>query len=132
MSYYKWNKSLDVPLYLELIRNDGVGLTGSDPQVMIRRVRNTDNNSLLDSYYWDGSGFTATPTSASMSQVDATNQPGLYVYTFSQSLVQSGTMYSVTYHHNADPLGFTSERHYFLTTASGSDLGVTLYESEVD
>jgi hypothetical protein len=127
MSYFRWSVENDVSLFLELVNSDGTGVSGSDPQVMIRRYRNV-NGSLLDNYYWDGSGFTATPTSASMSEVDATNQPGLYVYEFQQSLVQSGTLYNVHYFNNSNPFGFTTERHYFAVTGSSGD--VKVYESE--
>jgi len=129
MSYYRWSIGSDVSLFLELAKGDGTGLAGSDQQVMSRRYRQVDGG-LLDNFYWNGSGFTVTPTSASMSQVDATNQPGVYVYQFSQSLVQSGTVYNVMYKHNTTPLGFTTERHFFLLSGSSGDLKV--YESEVD
>lgn len=129
MSYYRWSIGSDVSLFLELPKSDGTGLTGSDPQVMIRRYRTVDGG-LLDNNYWNGTGFTSTPFSHSMAQVDATNQPGLYVYHFSQSLIQSGTLYNVMYKHNATPLGFSTERHYFLLSGSSGDLKV--YESEVD
>lgn len=130
MSYYRWSIGSDVPLFLELRKGDGTGLTGSDPQVMIRRYKNVEG-SPLDGNYWDGTNsFTTVPTSHSMAQVDATNNPGLYVYTFSQSLIQSGTVYNVYYKHNANPVGFTTERHWFATTGSSGD--VKVYESEAD
>jgi hypothetical protein len=129
MSYFRWGIGSDVSLFLDVARTDGIGLTGSDPQVMIRRFRTVDGG-LLDNYYWNGSTFVVTPTSASMTEVDPTNQPGVYVYTFSQSLVQSGTVYNVLYKHNANPLGFTTERHYFVMT--GSDGTIKVYESEAD
>lgn len=129
MSYYRWSIGSDVSLFLELRRGDGTGVVGSDPQVMIRRYRTVDGG-LLDNNYWNGSGFTSTPTSASMSEVDATNQPGLYVYNFAQTLIQSGTVYNVMYKHNREPVGYTTERHYFVTTGSSGD--VKIYESEVD
>ena len=129
MSYYRWGIGSDVSLFLDLVRSDGVGLTGSDPQVMIRRYRSVDGG-FLDNYYWDGSSFVSTPTSASMTQVDQTNQPGVYVYAFSQSLIQSGTVYNVMYKHNSTPLGFVNEYHYFVMT--GSDGTIKVYESEID
>lgn len=130
MSYFRWPIGSDVSLFLEVVKADGTGLTGSDPQVTIRRYRNADGTGFLDNYFWNGSGFTATPTSASMVEVDPTNQPGVYVYAFSQSLVQSASLYNVFYKHNRDPIGFSSERHYF--TLSGSSGDVKVYESEVD
>ncbi len=128
MSYFKWSIGADISLFLEIVKGNGVGLTGSDPCIMIRRFRSVDGNSFLDNYFWDGSTFGATAVSHSMTQVDATNQPGLYTYCFSQSLVQSGTVYNVHYIHNSDPVGFSTERHYFTTSGSSGD--ITLYESE--
>jgi hypothetical protein len=125
--YYRWSIGSDVSLFLDIVKSDGTGLTGSDPQTMIRRYRNVDGG-LLDNYYWNGSGFTSTPTSASMTEVDATNQPGVYAYQFSQSLIQSGTLYNVHYKHNSIPVGFTTERHFFLLSGTSGDLKV--YESE--
>lgn len=130
MSYFRWSIHSDVTLFLEVVQSNGQGLTGADPQVMIRRYRSVDAPTLLDNYYWNGTGFTATPTSASMVEVDSTNQPGVYAYTFSQSLIQSGTVYNVMYKHNSNPVGFSSERHYFVTTGSSGDINV--FESEVD
>ena len=131
MSYYRWDLETSIPLFLEIANSNGVGVTGSDPHVAIRRY-STDNGVLLDNYYWNGTGFTVTPTSASMTQVDATNYPGLYTYFFSQSLVQSGTLYNVYFKHNSTPVGFSTERHVFLSGADGSTVTVRLYESEVD
>jgi hypothetical protein len=130
MSYYRWSIGSDISLFLELAKGNGTGLTGSDPQVMIRRYRTVDSNTLLDNYYWTGTAFSATPTSHSMSEVDATNNPGLYVYHFSQSLIQSSSIYNVYYKHNSSPLGMMTERHYFVL--SGSDGDIKVYESEID
>lgn len=127
MSYFRWSIGSDVSLFLEIAESNGSGKTGADPQVMIRRYRTVDGG-LLDNYYWTGTAFTASATSASMTEVDATNQPGLYVYHFSQSLIQSGTVYNVHYFHNDTPVGFDTERHWFVTTGSSGDIKV--YESE--
>jgi hypothetical protein len=129
MSYYRWSLGQDVSLFLEVLRGNGSGLTGSDPHVMIRRYKNVDGG-LLDNYYWSGSGFTSNPFSHSMSEVDSTNEPGVYVYHFSQSMIQSGTLYTVRYKHNRDPITSFSERHFFLASGSSGDLKV--YESEID
>jgi hypothetical protein len=127
--YYRWSIGNDVSLFLDVVRSDGVGLTGSDPQVSIRRYRSVDGG-FLDNYYWDGSSFTSTPTSASMVELDSANLPGIYTYTFSQSLIQSSTMYVVYYKHNTTPVGYDTERHYFLMSGTSGDLKV--YESEID
>lgn len=126
--FYRWSIGSDISLFLEIASSNGSGLAGSDPQVMIRRYRTVDSNQFLDNYYWNGTGFTATPTSASMIEVDSSNQPGVYQYCFSQSLIQSGTIYNVMYKHNRDPVGFSTEIHYFNLSGSGD---VTVYESEV-
>ena len=126
--YYRWSVGSDISLFLELVKSDGTGLTGSDPTAMIRRHRAADSNQFLDNYYWNGTSFTSTPTSASMVEIDSTNQPGIYTYCFSQSLIQSGTAYNVTYKHNSDPVGFSTEIHYFTLSGSGD---LTVYESEV-
>lgn len=131
MSYFRWTLGNDVSLFLELVQSDGTGLTGSDPQVMIRRFRNVDGSGFLDNYYWNGtSSFVASAISHSMQQVDATTQPGVYVYTFSQSLIQSASVYNVMFRHNATPVGFATERHYFVR--SGSEGSINVYESEID
>lgn len=132
MPYYRWSTGNDVALILDIVKADGTGLTGSDPQVMIRRYKSV-NGGFLDNFYWNGSTFVSTPTSASMTQIDPINQPGQYVYTFSQSLVAAENMYSVLYKHNSTPQGFASEYHFFLSSSSGGDgVTVNVYESEVD
>lgn len=132
MSYYRWSTSSNISLFLDIAKSDGTGLTGSDPQIMIRRYKSV-NGGLLDNFYWNGSSFVSTPTSASMTQVDQTNQPGTYVYNFNQSIVQAENVYSVTYKHNAVPVGFVSEYHYFVSGSAGADgVTVNVYESEVD
>ena len=130
MSYYKWPVGSDISLFLEIIKSDGTGLVGSDPQVMIRRYRNVDGSGFLDDYFWNGTTFVPTATSASMVELDSTNQPGVYVYAFSQSLIQSASVYNVMYKHNRDPVGFTTERHYF--TLTGSDGDVKVYDADPD
>jgi hypothetical protein len=129
MSYYRWPIGSDVTLFLELVGSNGIGVTGSDPHVMIRRYKTVDGSSYLDNYFWSGSGFTSTAFSNSMHQLDSTNNPGIYVYTFSQSLVQSASVYNVYYVHNGTPRGLQMEQHYFSLSGSGD---VTVYESEVD
>ena len=129
MSYHRWNLGANVSLYLELVNSNGTGATGQTPTVMIRRRRNSDGSGFLDRYYWDGTGsFSVNPLSHAMTEVDATNNLGIYEYTFSQSLVQSASVYEVYYQNTGSPNGVTSEVHYFVTT--GSDGTVNVFESE--
>lgn len=130
MAYYRWSTGQDVSLILDVVKADGTGLTGSDPQIMIRRYKSMNGN-FLDNYYWNGSTFVSTPTSASMTEIDAVNQPGQYAYNFSQSLIGAENMYAVLYKHNSTPQGFVSEYHYFISGSSDA-VTVRVYESEVD
>jgi len=128
--YFKLQTSQDASLYLELARSDGSALTGSDPRVSIRRHRDI-TGSLLDNYFWDGSGsFTASATFHSMTEIDSTNSPGLYHYHFSQSMVQEQYVYNVYY---SSSLGYDVETIMFETLGTelfSGDLNV--YESEPD
>jgi hypothetical protein len=127
-TYHRWTLGNDISLFLSVVKSDGAGLTGSAPVVAIRRFREL-NGSLLDNYYWNSASFVDTPTFLSMSEVDATNYPGVYVYHFSQSLIQQEHVYNVYYRHDAEPEGFDQEIHYVVTATSGSG-DVKVYESE--
>lgn len=55
--------------------SDGAGVSGLSPRVTIRRAS--------DGTWWDGvSAYQATPVEIAMTEVDATNAPGEYVYAF--------------------------------------------------
>lgn len=127
--YIRWPLASDIDLFLSLGEIDGSPLTGSAPLVSIRRYSNISGN--LDNYYWDGSSsFTATPTFLSMSEVDATNSPGLYTYKFEQSSIQQEIHYNV-YYKNDNPVGFSVENH--IVTNSVTDVSdLRVYESEPD
>lgn len=129
MSYFRWPIDYNVTFFLELVGSDGSGVTGADPKIIVRRYRNP--STLLDNYYWNNSGaFVATALSHSMQEVDSTNNPGLYSYYFSQSLLQTETTYNVYYKNGGTPLGFATERHSFLSGSTESV--VRVYESEID
>lgn len=129
-NYIKWSINNDAPLYLEVAGDDGSGVTTATPLVAVKRVKEV-GGAALDGYYLSGScSFVSTPTFLSMSGVDATNFPGLYTYTFSQSLIQKEYMYSVYYKNSASPIGFATETHYFVVSSSTGD--ISLYESEED
>jgi len=128
--YIKWTVGENIPLFLTVANLDGTGATGLTPQVAIRRHR--DITGSMDGYYWNGTGsFTASVTFNTMTEVDATNNPGLYEYVFSQSLIQSQSLYNVYYKHTTAPVGFSSEYHSVSNLVTdASDLRV--YESEPD
>lgn len=112
-SYYRWGLASDAPLFLQLISPTGLGSTGKSPSVLIRRHRTTAGV-LLDGNYYDGAGgFTAIPTPLAMSEFDAVNNPGLYLYQFAQSAVAVDTIYLVYYLHSVSPIGFAIEEHIF-------------------
>jgi hypothetical protein len=126
MSYFEWDTNSDVPLFLELVNAAGAGVTGATPVVAIKRIKQV-SGSYLDGYYWNSASFVATPTFLTMSQVDSTNNPGLYTYCFSQSLVRAENIYNVYFKNDGVPVGFNTETHYFVNEISGS---VKIYESE--
>ena len=114
-SYYKWRVEHDVNLFLQLFETSGsdqVGSTGKTPEVAIRRHRLLDGTS-LDDYYWDGAIFTATPTWLLMSELDATNTPGLYTYFFEQTLIDVEQVLLIYFRNTATPVGFAIEEHTF-------------------
>jgi hypothetical protein len=127
-TYHRWPLGNDVSLFLNLADGAGSGVTGAAPLVSIQRYREL-NGALLDGYYWNSASFVDTITFLSMSEVDSTNYPGLYVYHFSQSMVQQEHVYNVYYKNTVSPVGFDQEVHYFVTATSGSG-DVKLYESE--
>ena len=111
-SYYRWASPNDITLFMQLIDGDGLGVTGKTPQVAIRRVR-TVHGGLLDNFFWTGTVFTSTPTWLSLSELDATNSPGLYYFNFEHSLIDYENVYLVYYRHTVDPIGFAVEEHVF-------------------
>ena len=111
-SYIRWPSNQDIPLVLTLANKDGEPLTGKVPQVSIRRYKET-RGALLDNHFWNSTlqNFIATPVWYNMIEVDAANSPGLYAYTFAQTLVGVEHIYHVYYRHIAVPLGFAFESH---------------------
>jgi hypothetical protein len=107
-SYYRWSTGSDIPLFLQL--GGATGETGKTPQVAIRRIRQLDGT-VLDGNYWTGSAFTASPTWLSMSEYDAANAPGLYVYDFAQSGIAVAQIYVMYFRHTSVPIGFAIEQH---------------------
>lgn len=109
-SYYRWSTADDISLFVQLVDPSGEGAPGKTPEVAIRRVRNTHGGA-LDLYYWSGSTWQNTPAWLPMSELDAINCPGLYVYLFAQSLVGSEWVYLAYFRNTADPKGFAVEEH---------------------
>ncbi len=58
---------------LEVVRF-GSGITGLSPIIQIKRFSTNQ--------YWNGTAWTGTPTTFPMSQADAVNFPGLYIFDF--------------------------------------------------
>lgn len=54
------------------VTKNGVGRTGLVPTVLIKRI--------LDGLYWNGSSWQVGATTVNMGEVDATNEPGKYLY----------------------------------------------------
>lgn len=124
--YYKWQLNSDIYLNLELVNIDGSGKTGAAPLVAVQRVKNVGSG-FLDGFYLSGSAsFIASPTFLTMSEVDNVNQPGLYRYYFSQSLIQLEQVYSVYYKSGSQ--AFSQETHYFVLSTGSAD--VSVYSSE--
>jgi hypothetical protein len=127
MSDFKWPLTHDAYLYLALAGSSGFGQTGETPQVAIRRVQDIDGTP-SDGLYWSNSAsFTAAVTFNDMTEVDATNNPGLYFYIFSQSFVAEERIYLVYF---SSSLGFDIEKHVFTTSGSASPNDLRIYESE--
>ena len=123
-NYIKWSIGDNAYLFLELADSSGNGTVGATPQVAVTRY-------VTDGFYWNNSGsFISTVTWNDMSEVDSTNKPGLYKYCFSQSLVQVQRDYLAYYRNTGSPIGFSTEVHSFVLSASAGSVNV--YESEVD
>lgn len=108
----RWPTNTDVALRLQLVQSDGTAASGKSPEIAVRRLSET-YGPLLDLYYWDGSGFVATPTFHTMSEIDPVATPGIYTYLFEQSLVGLAQTYLMYYRHNVAPIGFAFENHIF-------------------
>jgi len=109
-SYYRWSTDSAIPLFLQLTTPAQAGATGLSPEVAIRRARLLDGT-VLDGWYWDGAGFSATPQWHTLAEYDAVNAPGLYVYDWEQNLVGASQIYLVYYRHTVAPIGFAIEEH---------------------
>jgi len=109
-NFVKWATSDDITLFLQLISALGGGSVGATPEVSIRRMRAT-HGAALDGHYWNGVSFVSGITWLSLSEVDATDQPGLYSYLFEQSGVGSEWIYDVYYRNTVAPVGFSVEQH---------------------
>ena len=125
MSSSRWSTAHDLYLYLSLMDTDGFGKTGEVPQVAVKLIQEVDGTP-TSVYYWDNSGsLTASVTFNDMTEVDSVNEPGLYSYIFSQSLLGEDRVYLAYF---SSSLGFAVEKHYF--SLSGSMATVNFYESE--
>ena len=114
-SYYRWSTDSDVPLFLKLTTPSQTGATGKTPEVSIRRARLL-NGTALDGWYWDGAGgFNAAPQWFTLTEYDASNWPGLYLYDWEQTLVGGPTVYLVYFRHTVAPVGFSVEEHIVTT-----------------
>jgi len=110
-TYCRWADTDQIPLLLQLADpSTGLGLTGKTPEVSIRRHRASKGGAALDDFYWDGAGgFTATPTWLPLTEYDAINNPGLYLYLFKQPGAM--TIYLMRFRHTSAPEGFFDEQH---------------------
>jgi len=67
----------EIDLHFLIVDFNGVGATGQAPVVSIRRDS--------DGKWYDGAGFGSTFQSLNMTELDASNQPGVYKFAFDQS-----------------------------------------------
>jgi hypothetical protein len=110
--YFKHAKTDDIFLALQIIDPaTGLGVVGATPQVAIRRARASQGGGPLDNWYWDGVGFSGTPTWHTLTPVDAVNTPGIYTYLFEQSLVAGNIVYLMYFRNTTPPVGFAVEEH---------------------
>lgn len=127
MSDFRWPLTHDAYLQLALAGSTGFGQTGEVPQVAIKRIQDIDGTPSDDLYWSNSASFTAAITFNDMSEDDATNNPGLYSYIFSQSLIAQERVYLVYF---SSSLGFDIEKHVFTTSGSASPNDFRQYESE--
>lgn len=122
MSYFSHDRDADATLYLKLMNPaTRQPVLGATPEVKIRRHRNSITGDLLDNYYWDDSDFVVAPQWLSMAEYDGTNNPGLYIYFFEQSLVPANVVCFVYFRNIALPaIGFDIEEHIFEEMADGA------------
>ena len=109
---YRWPRHANVSFRLLLLNEDGTPATGKAPTVQIRREKEP-YGAALDLYWWDGAGFVDTVQKLAMSELDATNQPGVYVYEFAQATIGLSQQYLVFFEHTAAPVGSAAEAHIF-------------------
>lgn len=70
---YIWNKGEDIVIELTVLDpNTGVGLTGKSSFITLIIQKKSDGR------YWNGSTYLPTFSTATMTEVDAVNQPGRY------------------------------------------------------
>lgn len=117
MERSKHNTLDNILLYLKLYDpKDGSSLTGQSPTLSIRRYKDA-HGALLDGYFWNGSAFQAGISNLAMTEIDATNNPGLYYYLFEQSLIQSEIEYIMDYTLASGPAaGFHDAEYHIVTT----------------
>jgi hypothetical protein len=104
----RWNTAQDVDLHLTLANADGTAATGKAPIVQIRRHRETHGGA-LDNWFWNGATFVAGPVGFVMPEVP--DSPGVYRYTFAQTLVGLEHQYLCYFEHLVDPVGIAHEIH---------------------
>lgn len=117
--YVRWPTNQDIPLVLMVV-DQGGGVTGLTPQVSIRRYRETQGVP-LDNWFWDTStpspsfggvgDFVPTATWYDMTEYDATNNPGHYIYLFQQASIGVEWTYIVFFRNLGGFVGMASEVH---------------------
>ena len=71
-----WDIAESIPIDLDIEDpTTSLGMTGQSAYLTLTIQR------FSDGYYWSGAAWAVTPTTLSFTEMDATNQPGRYLYT---------------------------------------------------
>jgi len=127
----RWPLHDVIPLTLVLSELTGAGATGKTPEVAIRRIRN--GAGALDGYYWTGATFVVGETWIAMTEISASQNPGVYGYDFAQPAIEQ--VYRVMYRHTAAPIGVDAEEHIVtseLPSTGARAIEITIEDQDSD
>ncbi len=100
---------VEIPIQF-FITFEGSGVTGQTPSIII--------NKTSDNTYFTGSGFSGTVVQLPMTEVDSVNQPGLYTYTFDQSIDNTEQNYNLYFSNTGTYAGNTVDSILYSNTGA--------------
>ncbi len=92
------------------ISSNNVGIVNQTPTLLIQKTS--------DNTYFNGAGYSGTPVPLSMVEVDSTNQPGLYTYTFDRDGDTSEQNYDLYFSNTGVYAGNAVDSIYYSNTGA--------------